>query len=69
MQSLLSTPLRPKPIFRIHSAAKILLIGQAPGISAHESGIPWNDSSGERLREWMGIDKKIFYKEKIISML
>ncbi len=43
--------LGPKPIFQIHSEAKILIIGQAPGVKAHESGIPWNDSSGVRLRE------------------
>ncbi|MBC7537934.1 MAG: uracil-DNA glycosylase family protein [Bacteriovorax sp.] len=62
-------PLGPKPIFQFHPDAKILIIGQAPGVKAHESGIPWNDASGERLREWMGIEKEIFYNEKLISLL
>lgn len=59
----------PKPIFQIHPEARILIIGQAPGIKAHESGIPWNDLSGVRLREWMGIDSEIFYNPQLISVL
>jgi uracil-DNA glycosylase len=40
---------------------RILIIGQAPGSKVHASGIPWDDDSGDRLREWMGVDKATFY--------
>lgn len=61
--------LGPKPIFQIHPESRILIIGQAPGLKAHESGIPWNDLSGVRLREWMGIDSETFYNPQLISVL
>ncbi|MGZ3788185.1 MAG: uracil-DNA glycosylase family protein [Bacteriovorax sp.] len=61
--------LGPKPIFQIHPDSRILIIGQAPGTKAHESGIPWNDPSGVRLREWMGIKSEMFYDPKFISVL
>jgi uracil-DNA glycosylase len=54
-------PLGPRPILAAGKSAKILIIGQAPGIRVHESGIAWNDPSGQRLREWMGISDKNFY--------
>ncbi|WP_281615995.1 uracil-DNA glycosylase family protein [Flammeovirga sp. SubArs3] len=55
-----------KPLLNFSSKSKILIIGQAPGIKAIESGIPWNDASGRRLREWMEISDKDFYdKEKV----
>ena len=47
-------PLEPRPIVSAHGSACILIIGQAPGKRAHEPGIPWDDLSGDRLREWMG---------------
>ena len=53
------------PIFQADKDAKILLIGQAPGRVVEETGIPFNDKSGQRLREWMGIDKKVFYSKDI----
>ena len=46
-------PLGPRPIVRGTPKAKLLLIGQAPGTRVHETGIPWNDPSGERLRNWL----------------
>jgi uracil-DNA glycosylase len=46
-------PLGPRPILRGTPDAKLLLIGQAPGTRVHESGVPWNDPSGERLRDWL----------------
>jgi uracil-DNA glycosylase len=55
-------PLGPKPILSIHPHSKIAIISQAPGRLAHESGIPWDDPSGERLREWLGVDKTTFYQ-------
>ncbi len=54
-------PLPPNPIVQIHPSAKVLIIGQAPGLKVHESGIPWNDQSGDRLRDWLGVDKTTFY--------
>lgn len=62
-------PLPAKPIIQLHSSAQILIAGQAPGINAHNSGIPFDDASGKRLREWMGIDKTLFYNPEIIAIL
>ena len=60
---------KPKPIFQLHPAAKILIAGQAPGQKAHDSGIPFDDPSGDRLREWMGISKECFYDDNKIAIL
>ena len=54
----------PKPVLNFSSDSKIMLVGQAPGIRVHMTGIPWNDASGERLREWMGVDRNTFYDTK-----
>jgi uracil-DNA glycosylase len=62
-------PLGPRPIIQAHSKAKLLIIGQAPSVKVHETGIPWNDASGERLREWLGISRETFYDEKKIAIL
>ena len=62
-------PFPPKPIFSFSSTSKILIVGQAPGIKVHESGIPWNDASGKRLREWMGVTKEEFYSTKYFSII
>lgn len=53
------------PIFQVDKNAKILLIGQAPGRVVEETGIPFNDKSGDKLRKWMGIDKEKFYSKEI----
>lgn len=58
-----------EPVYSAHPAAKILIIGQAPGRLAQESGIPWNDHSGNNLRAWMGIDRDTFYDEKKIALV
>jgi len=50
-------PLGPRPILQASETARILVVGQAPGARVHETGIPWNDPSGERLRAWMGVEK------------
>lgn len=62
-------PLPPRPIFQIDPRARILIAGQAPGRKAHESGIPFHDPSGDRLRKWMGIDKEVFYDASRIAIL
>lgn len=62
-------PLGPKPVVQVHPDARILVAGQAPGKKVHETGIPFNDPSGERLRDWMGISREVFYDEKKIALL
>lgn len=53
--------LEPRPVVVAAAEARILIIGQAPGRKVHESGIPWNDASGQRLRQWLDVDEKTFY--------
>lgn len=62
-------PLGPRPVLQAHTSARILVAGQAPGIRVHESGIPFNDPSGNRLREWMGISSEVFYDQTRIALL
>ncbi len=62
-------PFGPRPVFQVHPDAKILIAGQAPGSKVHASGIPFDDASGERLRDWMGVDKEAFYNEQKIAIL
>ena len=64
-----SLPLGPRPVLQIHRQAKILIAGQAPGRRVHESGIPFDDPSGDRLREWLGITRESFYDETKIAIL
>ncbi|HWA00248.1 MAG TPA: uracil-DNA glycosylase family protein [Caulobacterales bacterium] len=52
----------PRPVVYVHESARILIVGQAPGRRVHESGLPWDDPSGDRLREWMGLDRATFYE-------
>ena len=59
----------PSPIFQLNPKARILIAGQAPVRKAHESGIPFDDPSGDRLRDWMGITKEIFYDASKIAIL
>jgi uracil-DNA glycosylase len=58
-----------RPVLQIDSKAKILIAGQAPGKKVHESGIPFDDASGDRLRQWMGVSKDTFYNAKEIAIL
>lgn len=62
-------PLGPRPVLRASASARILVAGQAPGIRVHESGIPFNDPSGDRLRQWMGIDRETFYDSRRIAIV
>lgn len=62
-------PLGPNPVLRVHSAAKILIVGQAPGTRVHATGIPWNDPSGDRLRDWLGIGREVFYDERQFAII
>lgn len=62
-------PLGPRPVLRAHPEARILVAGQAPGTRVHETGIPWNDPSGVRLREWMAVTPETFYDERRIAIV
>ena len=62
-------PLGPRPVLRAHANARVLIVGQAPGTRVHETGIPWNDPSGDRLREWMNVDRKTFYDERRFAII
>ncbi len=62
-------PLGPRPVVVADTAARILIVGQAPGTRVHESGIPWNDPSGDRLRQWLAIDRDQFYNDKRLAIM
>lgn len=62
-------PWLPKPILQFSAQSKILIMSQAPGKKAHETGIPWNDASGIRLRSWLRLNEKTFYNPEIIAIV
>lgn len=62
-------PLEPRPVVSAHSSARVLIIGQAPGTRVHETGVPWNDPSGDRLRDWMGLDRATFYDPSQVAIM
>ena len=62
-------PLGPNPVLRAHASARLLIIGQAPGTKVHASGIPWDDPSGNRLRDWLGLDRDAFYDERRVAII
>lgn len=62
-------PLGPRPVVQLSAFSKIIIIGQAPGRRVHETGIPWSDASGIKLREWMNVDEATFYDPSIFSIL
>jgi uracil-DNA glycosylase len=62
-------PLGARPVLQLASTARLLIIGQAPGSKVHQSGIPWNDASGDRLRDWLGLGPSVFYDEARVAIL
>jgi uracil-DNA glycosylase len=62
-------PLGPRPIVQAAAGATILIIGQAPGTAVHASGIPWDDPSGDRLRQWTGLDRAAFYDPDKVALM
>ncbi len=62
-------PLGPRPVLRASVTARLLIVGQAPGTRVHETGIPWNDPSGDRLREWLAVDRETFYDEARVAII
>ena len=62
-------PLGANPVLRASTTARLLIVGQAPGTRVHATGIPWNDPSGDRLREWLQLDRETFYDEARIAIV
>ena len=62
-------PHGPRPVLQVGSQARILVAGQAPGRKVHESGVPFDDASGDRLRDWLGVSKEQFYNRKLFAVL
>jgi uracil-DNA glycosylase len=62
-------PLGPRPVVQLAATARLLIIGQAPGSKVHASGVPWQDDSGERLRNWTGLDAATFYDASQVALL
>ncbi len=62
-------PLSPNPIVSFSAESKILLVGQAPGIKVHETSIPWNDPSGDRLRQWLDVSPERFYDPNLFAIV
>ncbi len=62
-------PHGPRPVVQAHGDARILVIGQAPGRRVHESGVPWDDPSGDRLRSWLGVDRDTFYDPRRFALV
>jgi uracil-DNA glycosylase len=59
----------PRPVVQVDARARILIAGQAPGRKVHDSGVPFDDASGKRLREWMGLDPDSFYDPTLVAIL
>lgn len=62
-------PLGPRPVVQMSSTARLLIIGQAPGTKVHATGVPWNDPSGDRLRNWLAMDRDIFYDASQVAIM
>lgn len=62
-------PQGPRPVLQADARARILIAGQAPGSKVHASGVPFDDASGERLRQWMGLSREEFYDPKLVAIL
>ncbi|MDA8017762.1 MAG: uracil-DNA glycosylase family protein [Thermoanaerobaculia bacterium] len=62
-------PHGPRPIVAASPECRIVIIGQAPGRKVHETGVPWNDPSGDRLRDWMDVDQETFYDDRLVAIV
>jgi uracil-DNA glycosylase len=62
-------PHGPRPVLRAGAAARLMIVGQAPGTKVHASGVPWDDRSGERLRDWLAVEPELFYDENRIAIV
>jgi uracil-DNA glycosylase len=64
-----SLPLGPRPVVQVDEGARLLIVGQAPGRKVHESGIPFSDASGDRLRSWLGVSPEVFYDPRRVAIV
>ena len=62
-------PLGPRPVLQLSTSATVLIASQAPGSKVHQTGVPFSDASGDRLREWMGVSSEEFYDEQTFAIL
>lgn len=62
-------PLGPRPIVQVGLGARVVIIGQAPGRKVHDSGVPWQDASGDRLRDWLGLSTEEFYDPSFVALM
>ncbi len=62
-------PLGPRPVLRASATAKLAIVGQAPGTKVHETGIPFDDPSGDKLRQWLDVDRATFYDRSRIAIV
>ena len=62
-------PCGPRPVLQAHTSARLHIVGQAPGRKVHETGIPWNDPSGDRLRHWLGLTPEQFYNPSKVAII
>ncbi len=62
-------PLGPRPILEASCKSRVLIIGQAPSRRVHEHGTAWDDPSGDRLRDWMGLDREDFYNTSLVAIV
>jgi len=62
-------PHGPRPVVQFSASSRILIIGQAPGSKVHASGVPWDDDSGERLRDWTGLTREDFYDPEKVALV
>ena len=64
-----SLPLGPRPVLQVGTRARLTIAAQAPGLKVHQTGVPFNDPSGDRLRDWMGVDRDTFYDAGRINIV
>ena len=62
-------PHEPRPVVTLSPTARILIAGQAPGLRVHESGLPFDDRSGDRLRQWLGVDRTTVYDARNVAVV
>ena len=62
-------PLGPRPVVALGQRARIMIVGQAPGTKVHESGVAWDDPSGDHLRAWLGVDRETFYNRQKFAIV
>ncbi|HJV50988.1 MULTISPECIES: uracil-DNA glycosylase family protein [Oxalobacteraceae] len=65
----LHLPHGPRPVVQAGASARLLIVGQAPGKRVHDTGIPWNDPSGDRLRDWLGLSRDVFYDAQQVAIV